>query len=274
MQSLEVDRKSGKLRKHQTVIPLPCPVKQKPSLNESQEYQREDGRPLNQFRRIFVKTGVSGHANGSAYIEMEQTKVLCTVFGPREATKTEFRDKARLNCDFKFASFAIPNSPKGFIPDSEEKHKAMIMREALESSIQLHKYPKTSIDVYILVLQEDGGAVPAAINAASLALADAGIEMYDIVCACSIAFCSSSLILDPTIREQEISQGHMMLGYLPHLCEISHILHSSGEISAQSFAEAMEMCVDGCGKLRSLMKDCLQQRFQSSSLSLQSSDQT
>ena len=30
-----------------------------------------------------------------------------------------------------------------------------------------------------------------------------------------------------------------MLGYLPHLCEISHILHSSGEISAQSFAEVL-----------------------------------
>jgi exosome complex component MTR3 len=48
--------------------------------------------------------------------------------------------------------------------------------------------PKSSIDVYVNVLENDGtsSSLAAAISAASVALADAGIEMYDQVAASSI----------------------------------------------------------------------------------------
>ena len=44
-------------------------------------------RPANQVRQLFVKTGLNSRADGSAYYESEQLKVLCTVYGPRATNK-------------------------------------------------------------------------------------------------------------------------------------------------------------------------------------------
>mmetsp|Transcript_18319 Transcript_18319/g.28695 ORF Transcript_18319/g.28695 Transcript_18319/m.28695 type:complete len:273 (-) Transcript_18319:40-858(-) len=255
---MEIDRRTGRLRKHTTVSPLPTPRKKEEKEEGGEE--RRDGRLNNQFRKIYLKSGVNSHGNGSAYIEISGTKVLCTVFGPREAAKIDFRDEARLQCELTYAAFAVPNVRTPFIPDAKAKHLSLVMEQSLQSSIQLHKYPKTSIDVNVLILEDDGGALPAAINCAAIALADAGIEMYDVVCSCGVAF-SPTLMLDPTREEEEEGKGTMVVAYLPHLEEISHIMHTSGEISPQSFAEAMEICVDGCVKLQKVMKEALEEGF-------------
>lgn len=50
----------------------------------------------------------------------------------------------------------------------------------------LEEFPKSTVDVYVCVLEAAGGELPAAVCAASLALADAGIAMRDLVAACSV----------------------------------------------------------------------------------------
>ena len=39
---------------------------------------------MNESRPIFLKPGVIPQAQGSAYIEMGKTKVICSVYGPRD----------------------------------------------------------------------------------------------------------------------------------------------------------------------------------------------
>src|SRR2546423_14623541 len=58
-----------------------------------------------------------------------------------------------------------------------------VMRESLEPALMLEDYPRAAIDVFVEVLQADGGSRCAGITAASVALADAGINMRDIVTA-------------------------------------------------------------------------------------------
>lgn len=65
-----------------------------------------------------------------------------------------------------------------------ERTLAAAVQQALSASVQLHRFPKSVVDVYIFVLEAGGGEVATAINAASVALADAGIELYDLVAAC------------------------------------------------------------------------------------------
>ena len=91
-----------------------------------------------------MKSGISPHANGSAYLEVGQTKVICTVyegcvywsrllinpkwrFGPRESTKADFREKARLNCDFKFTTFSKPGAKTAFIADDEGNMISLVL---------------------------------------------------------------------------------------------------------------------------------------------------
>ena len=45
---------------------------------------RVDGRRANELRQIKAKVGVFDHADGSAYFEQGNTKIMASVFGPHE----------------------------------------------------------------------------------------------------------------------------------------------------------------------------------------------
>ena len=68
----------------------------------------------------------------------------------------------------------------------EERDLSGTVQAALQSAVQRHTFPKSNVDVYCLVLESGGSDAAVAITAVSLALADAGIEMYDLVSACSV----------------------------------------------------------------------------------------
>lgn len=63
----------------------------------------------------------------------------------------------------------------------------MVIHQSLLPAVQLELFPKSSIDVFITVLENNGteGCVASGSLAASTALADAGIEMLGMVVSCS-----------------------------------------------------------------------------------------
>ena len=56
----------------------------------SDEGFRIDGRKANELRQIQCKLGVFSQADGSAYLEQGNTKVLAAVYGPHEVILSEF----------------------------------------------------------------------------------------------------------------------------------------------------------------------------------------
>ena len=63
------------------------------------------------------------------------------------------------------------------MPDWEALREAgRAIKAALEQTVLLELLPRSQVDVSVQVLQADGGSVAACINAARLALADAGNE--------------------------------------------------------------------------------------------------
>lgn len=62
-----------------------------------------------------------------------------------------------------------------------ERLQADALAKTLAPAVLLHRYPKSGIEVCVLVLQSDGGEWPACVVASSLALADAGVEQYGLV---------------------------------------------------------------------------------------------
>jgi len=61
------------------------------------------------------------------------------------------------------------------------------IHQAISSSVRLELLPKSTIDIFITVIEVDGleGCIAAGSIAASAALADAGIEMFGLVMSCS-----------------------------------------------------------------------------------------
>ena len=81
--------------------------------------------------------------------------------------------------------------------DAEDRSIAMQIHQALLSAVRLELFPKSTIDIFITVIENDGleGCISAGTVAASTALADAGIEMLGLIASCSAV---STLILEST----------------------------------------------------------------------------
>ncbi|CAG8727755.1 12826_t:CDS:2, partial [Acaulospora morrowiae] len=192
--------------------------------------RRHDGRSIEDIRPIFLKTGLISQANGSAFIELCQTKIACGVYGPRQTKIPSFNGKGNLNCEIKFAPFSCPKRRQPY-RDAQEKELSQLIYEALAPSIRLDLLPKSTIDIYITILENDGTAscLAAAVTCASVAVADAGIEMLDLVPACSVSYIDGRIYMDSDLIEEQHESGSLVLSYMPSLKEITHILQS-GEV--------------------------------------------
>ncbi|GJN15186.1 hypothetical protein PR202_gb02080 [Eleusine coracana subsp. coracana] len=72
---------------------------------------------------------------------------------------------------------------------------------------QLVNSKEALIDIFVQVLQADGGTRSACINAATLALADAGIPMRDIVTSCSAGYLCSTPLLEDSAGGADVTVG-------------------------------------------------------------------
>ncbi|XP_059159915.1 exosome complex component MTR3-like [Physella acuta] len=241
-----------------------CPA---PSLDlKNLKGKRHDERSNSQLRPLFLRAGVVSHARGSGYIEMDQTKVICAVYGPREVLRREdFSLKGQLTCDFKFTTFSC-RKRRQHQQDNQEKDLSLQILEALEPALCLHKYPKSQINIYITVLQNDGCALSASVICASLALASAGIEMYDLVLASSLGVYGSLTLVDPTSLEEETiltkaeksenNAGIVTVAFLPSISQVSAIT-SDGELQFDAVSKCMHACVENCQKLYPVLQKAL-----------------
>lgn len=112
------------------------------------------------------------------------------------------------------------------------------------------------VDIFVTVLQNDGGAVEAGIICSSLALADAGIEVYDMVAACSVAVVRSQTLVDFTEEEGREAGARILVSAMGSLNEVTHVV-ATGEIEGQVLTDALQVGLDGASKVHSLMQECL-----------------
>ncbi|KAL1397015.1 hypothetical protein pipiens_010068 [Culex pipiens pipiens] len=165
---------------------------------------RKCNRQDTESRKYFMKLGVVSTAKGSAYLELGNTKVIVSVFDPREIPKQNtFRELGELYCDLKFSPFACVHR-KNPQTDAEERSLAAAMTKALQPVVCRHLFPNFQIDIFANVLEDDGSVLGAVITAAGLALSDATISMFDIVTATTVAVYGDRIYLDPTLAEERL----------------------------------------------------------------------
>lgn len=62
---------------------------------------------------------------------------------------------------------------------------ASFVKQTFEPVVITTLYARSQIDIYLQVIQQDGGVLQACVNAATMALIDSGVAMTDYVCACT-----------------------------------------------------------------------------------------
>jgi exosome complex component RRP41 len=229
----------------------------------NEEGIRTDGRKVTDLRPIKLEVGVLGNADGSAYIEMGKNKILAAVYGPREAHPRHLAlpDKALLRCRYHMAPFSVEER-KSPAPSRREIELSMVVRKALEPAVFLEKFPRTSIDIFIEVLQADGGTRCAGVTVAALALADAGIPMRDLVVACAAGKAGDKMVVDLNDVEDKEGDADVPVAYLPSFDAVS-LLQMDGQLTTEEFQQAVSMALEGCKQIHVVQKEALKAKYQS-----------
>ena len=222
---------------------------------------RHDGRRPDELRPIRMEVGVLSNANGSALVEYGRTKVIAAVYGPRELHPRHISlpDRAVIRCRYHMAPFSTEER-KNPAPSRREIELSKVIREALEAAIFTELYPRATIDVFIEVLQADGGTRTTGITAASLALADAGIPMRDLVAGVAVGKVDGVLVLDIDQVEDEYGEADMPMAMMPSLGKIT-LLQLNGVLTPEEFREALKLAEKGIREIYKLQREALKKKY-------------
>lgn len=222
---------------------------------------RLDGRKFDELRPLKLEVGILPNANGSAYIEHGKNKILAGVYGPREVHPKHLtlQDRTLIKCRYHMAPFSVQER-KSPAPSRREVELSKVIRESLEPAIFLENYPRTGIDIFIEVLQADGGTRCASITAAALALADAGIPMRDLVVSCAAGKADDTVVLDLMDEEDKLGSADVPVAIMPNLNEIT-LLQMDGILTHEEFETAIKLALDGCKKIYEMQKEALKTKY-------------
>ncbi len=227
----------------------------------TKEYIRSDGRTYNTLRNIKMKVGILNNADGSAYIECGKNKILVGVYGPKElySKKHSKPDGAVLRCKYNMAPFSVKERKRPG-QDRRSIEISKLISEAILPGIFLEKYPRSSIDISVEVLEAEGGTRCLGIIGASLALADAEIPMKDLISAIAVGKVDGNIVIDLSEKEDQEGEADMPVAIMPRTDEIT-FLQMDGHLTAQEFDEALKLAFDGCRFINKLQKETLLTKY-------------
>ena len=222
---------------------------------------RCDGRSIDQIRNVSIKVGVLKNADGSAYIEFGKNKILAGIFGPRDVHPKHMadQDSGILRCRYHMSPFSVTER-KNPAPSRREIEISKVIKEALQPAVILKDFPRTVVDVFIEVLQADGGSRCAALDAASVALVDAGIPMRDMVSACAAGKVADKIVLDVNDEEDKEGQADMPVAYMPNLGKIT-LMQLDGILTPDEYKKCLETAIGGCKQVYEIQKKALMEKY-------------
>ena len=233
---------------------------EKPKLIDENN-RRIDGRALDELRPIKIEAGILKRADGSAYIEWGDNKIIAAVYGPREAKPKHLQNpsKAIIQCRYNMAPFSVQERKRPG-PDRRSVEISKIIGETFEKVIFTEQFPRTTIEIYIEVLQANAGTRCAGVTVASVALADAGIPMTDLVVSCAAGKIDGKIALDLRKEEDNYGEADMPVAIVPRTGEIL-LLQMDGNLTKNEFQEALTLSVNACKKIHQLQVESLRKKY-------------
>ncbi|KAL1279746.1 hypothetical protein QQF64_014346 [Cirrhinus molitorella] len=209
----------------------------------SDQGYRLDGRKASELRKVQARMSVFAQADGSAYLEQGNTKALAVVYGPHEvrgSRSKSLHDRAVINCQYSMATFSTA--------ERKRRHTETL-------------YPRSQIDIYVKILQADGGNYSACVNAATLALVDAGIPMRDYVCACTAGFVEDTPLADLCHAEESGGGTSLALALLPRSGNIA-LLQMDARLHQDHLDTLIEAAMTACKGLSEVLDGVVRQHLE------------
>ena len=226
--------------------------------------KRTDGRDFDEIRDLKIIAAPLKNADGSAYIEWGNNKILAAVYGPKEATPRHLADssKAIIKCRYSMAPFSSLSEHGRSGPNRRAIEISKVIKEVFENVVMLTDFPGSQINIFIEVLQGDGGTRAAGITAASVALASAGIHMKDLPYSVSVGRIDEHLALDFNMIEDNHSDSDMPIAVAPRNDEIL-LLQMDGGMTRKQMKDGIAMVLKAGKKISEIQKAALREAYAS-----------
>ncbi|MBI3050943.1 exosome complex exonuclease Rrp41 [Candidatus Woesearchaeota archaeon] len=229
---------------------------------------RPDGRKFDELRPISAKAGIVKNADGSAMFKIGDTIAYAAVYGPRELYPKFLQDptKGILRCRYNMMPFSGAGERVKPGPSRRSTEISMVTEKALLPVLNLEDFPNAVVDVFIDLPQTDAGTRCAGICAASIALADAGLWMREMVSSVSVGKVNEDILVDLTY-EEESAEGEVAdipVAYLPKSGRVS-LLQMDGEISKDELVKALELGRQASLQIYEVQKQTLLDKYRGES---------
>jgi len=229
------------------------------------EFKRPDGRKNDELRPIEAKVGIIPNADGSAMYRSGDTVAIAAVYGPKKMHPQHQQDpsKGKLRCTYNMLSFSVSDRIRpGLNRRSTEIGK--ITEWALDPVLDLSKFPNMVVDVHIHITQADAGTRCAGINAASMALAQAGLPMKDLVTSVAMGKLDRTIVVDLTKEEEDWEEGEGPTDIPLSMTKDGKITHLQldGKISPSQLKEAIDLSRKACAEVYEIQKKALKEAIE------------
>ena len=227
--------------------------------------KRADGRKFDETRPIEAKAGIIKRADGSAYFKIGNTIAYAAVYGPRELYPRFLQDPSKgvLRCKYNMMPFSGAGDRVRPGTSRRSREISLVTERALLPALNLEDFPNAVVDVFIELPQTDAGTRCAGICAASIALADAGIAMKEMVAAVSCGKVDDKILIDLDYSEESYEDGPVAdipVAMMPRTEKIT-LLQMDGEISKDEIMKALEMTKKVCKDIYEIQKAALKKKF-------------
>jgi exosome complex component RRP41 len=227
--------------------------------------KRLDGRGFEELRPIKIEAGVLKRADGSCYLEMGRNKVVAAVYGPREVHPRHMQEpsKAVIRYRYNMAPFSVEERKRPG-PDRRSVEISKVSREAYEPVIMKELFPRSGIDIFVEVLQADAGTRTACLNAATVALVDAGIPMRGLITSVAVAKVDGVLVLDPMKEEDNLGEADIPFAFVIRNGRIESIalIQMDGKLTAEEMKKATEIAKRGAMRIYNLQREAIMKRYE------------
>ncbi len=237
--------------------------------------KRLDGRKMNETRPMEAKAGVIKKADGSAYFKIGKTWAYAAVYGPKQFHPRFLQNPNKGTIRFSYIMMPFSGMGERIRPGPNRRAKeiSMVSAKAITPVVNLEDFPNAVVDVVVELPQADAGSRCAGICAASIALADAGIPMTDMVASVAAGVVDNTVCLDldyaeeqyPQFATEKIDSEHVAdipISCIPSTGEITH-LQMDGIMKKEQLAEAIKLAKEKCIEIAEIQRQAIKDRYDS-----------
>ncbi|KAL2095738.1 hypothetical protein ACEWY4_007886 [Coilia grayii] len=204
-------------------------------------------------REFGCEQNLLSRPDGSATFIQGNTNVLAGVYGPAEVkVSKEIYDRATLE---------VLIQPKIGLPGVRERAREQCVRETCEAALLSSLHPRSSLSLILQEVHDDGSLLACCLNAACMALMDAGLPMSCLFCGITCVISTEGqIITDPTLQQEKESRAQMTFA-IDSIEKRVMMSSTKGSISVQELQEAIALSQRASERIFQFYRDSVHRRY-------------